>query len=168
MTFPTATCTVRLAKICPIDAAKCCPITNTFVQSLMLSDSDNLEPYVVNGNVLGHDVSCSIGREAPENGEPTAHRLYKFMVCYKFVAITFWLSDVLPHLSRLSKIFRNIDVDLSLIQPCLQTTIDTISKYKDTAQPNLSSVDSFLSTELKDFTIEATIAQKEAFKSGIR
>jgi hypothetical protein len=90
------------------------------------------------------------------------------MKCYKFVATAFLLSDVLPHLSRLSKIFQKVDVDLSLIQPCLQTTIDTISKYKDIAGPNLSKVDEFLSTELQDFTIEATSAQKEVFKSAIQ
>lgn len=109
-------------------------------------------------------ILVSLDREASENSEPTAHGLYKFVQCYKFVATAFLLSDVLPHLNHLSKIFQKVDVDLSLIQLCLQTIIDTISKYKDTAGPNLSKV---LSTELKDFAIDATNAQKEAFKSGI-
>ena len=43
----------------------------------------------------------SLDREASENGEPTAHGLFKFMKCYKFVASLYLLSDVLPHLSRL-------------------------------------------------------------------
>jgi len=78
------------------------------------------------------------------------------------------LSDVLPHLSHLSQIFQKENVDLSLIQPCLKTTIDTISKYKGSAGPNLSKVDQVLSTELEAFSIEATSAQKEAFKSNIQ
>ena len=47
----------------------------------------------------------SLDREASENNEPTAHGLLKFMKTYKFVACAYLLSDVLPHLSRLSKIF---------------------------------------------------------------
>ncbi len=48
----------------------------------------------------------SLDREASENGVPTAHGLLKFMKCYKFVAGAYLLSDVLPHLSRLSRIFQ--------------------------------------------------------------
>ena len=49
-----------------------------------------------------------------------------------------------------------------------ETTTDTINKYKDTTGPNLSEVDQVLSADLRDFTIEATCDQKEAFKSGIQ
>lgn len=113
-------------------------------------------------------ILVSLDREASENGEPTAHGLYKFMKSYKFVATAYLLFDVLPHLSRLSRIFQKENVDLSLIQPCLKTTIDTISKHKGSAGPNLSKVDQVLSTELEAFSIEATSAQKEAFKSNIQ
>ena len=51
-------------------------------------------------------ILISLDREASENGEPTAHGLYKFMKYYKFEATAFLLSDVLPHLSHLSKIFQ--------------------------------------------------------------
>lgn len=64
-------------------------------------------------------VLVSLDRDVSENGEPTAHGLYKIMKCNKFVATAYLLSDVLPHLSRLSKIFQKEDVDHSLIQPCL-------------------------------------------------
>ena len=57
----------------------------------------------------------SLDREASENSEPTAHGLLKFIKCYKFIACAYLLSDVLPHLSRLSRIFRKQDVDLSLV-----------------------------------------------------
>ena len=67
-------------------------------------------------------ILVSRDREASKNGEPSAHGLYKFMKCYNFVATVYLLSDVLPHLSRLSRIFQREDVDLSLIQPCLKTS----------------------------------------------
>ena len=55
----------------------------------------------------------SLDREASENDEPTAHGLLKFMKGYKFAACAYLLLDVLPHLSRLSKIFQKQNVDLS-------------------------------------------------------
>ena len=66
----------------------------------------------------------SLDCEASENSEPTAHGLLKFIKCYNFVACAYLLSDVLPHLSRLSRIFQKQDVDFSLVQPCLKTAID--------------------------------------------
>ena len=113
-------------------------------------------------------ILVSLDRESSENGEPTAHGLYKFMKSYKFVATAYLLSDILPHLSRLPRIFQEENVDLSLVQPCLKTTIDTINKYKDAAGPNLSKVDQEISTDMKDFSIEVSSAQKEAFKSNIQ
>ena len=110
-------------------------------------------------------ILVSLDREASENGEPTAHGLFKFMKCYKFVACLYLLSDVLPHLSCLSRIFQKEDVDLSLVQPCLKTTIDAIKEYMHCPEPNLSKVD-VLVTDLKDFQIVATDSQKDAFKSS--
>ena len=86
-------------------------------------------------------ILVSLKREASKNGEPTAHGLFKFMKCYKFVACVYLLSDVLPHLSRLSRIFRKEDVDLSLIQPCLKTIIDAIKECLHSLGPNLSKID---------------------------
>ena len=65
-----------------------------------------------------NSVLVSLDREASEKSEPTAHGLYKFMKSYKFVATPYLLSDILPHLSCLSKIFQKVNVNLSLIQPC--------------------------------------------------
>ena len=113
-------------------------------------------------------ILVSLDREASENGEPTAHGLYRFMKCYKFVATAYLMSDILPHLSRLSRIFPKENVDLSLIQHCLKTTTDTINRYKDTAGPNLGKLGHVHCTELKDFNIEATNVQKEAFKLSIQ
>ena len=110
----------------------------------------------------------SLDREASENGEPTAHGLLKFMKGYKFVACAYLLSDVLPHLSRLSRIFQKQNVDLSLVRPCLKTAIDSIKQYEISQGPNLSRLDEVLSTDLKDFNITSTEAQKQEFKSSIQ
>lgn len=80
-------------------------------------------------------------------------------------AFAYLLHDVLPHLSHLSQIFQKKDVDLTLIQPYLKTTIDVIKEYKERPGPALSKVNEVLTTELKDFGIAPTPAEKETFKS---
>ena len=58
-------------------------------------------------------ILVSLDREASENSEPTAHGLFKFMKCYKFVACcTYLFPDVLPHPSHLSRIFQKQNVAL--------------------------------------------------------
>ena len=84
-----------------------------------------------------------------ENGEPTAHRLLNFMKSHKFVTCLYLLSDVLPHLSCPSRIFQNDDIDLSLIQQCLKTTIDAIKVYLHCSGPYLSKIDHVLATDLQ-------------------
>ena len=96
-------------------------------------------------------ILVSLDREASENGEATAHGLLNFMKCYKFVACTYLLSDVLPHL-----------------QPCLKTTIDAIEQYKDSPGPNLRRLDDVLATDLKDFQIVPSDIQKEQFESTLQ
>ena len=110
----------------------------------------------------------SLDREASENDEPTAHGLLKLMKTYKFVACAYLLSDVLPHLSRLSKVFQKQSVDLSLVQPCLKTAVDSIKQYETTQGPNLSRLDQVLATDLHDFNITPTDAQKQEFKSSVQ
>ena len=113
-------------------------------------------------------ILVRLDREASENVEHTAHGLFKFMKYYKFVACPYLLSNGLPQLSHLSRIFQKEDVDLFLIQPCLKTTTDAINEYLHYPGPNLSTIDNVLATDLKDFQIIATDTQKEAFKSIIQ
>ncbi len=110
----------------------------------------------------------SLDREASEKGEPIATGLLKFMKTYKFVACAYLMSDVLPHLSRLSKIFQKENVDFSLIQPCLQSTIDAINVYEHTDGPNLLKVENILTSDLKDFQILATTTHKNSFKCNVQ
>ena len=113
-------------------------------------------------------ILVSLNCEASENSDPTAHGLLNFMKSYKFVACTYLLSDILPHLSRLSCIFQKQHIDLSLVQPCLKTTIDSIKQYETTPGPNLRKLDEVLSSDLKDFDITPTDVQKTEFRSSIQ
>jgi len=113
-------------------------------------------------------ILVSLDHEASENGEATAHGLFNFMKCYKFIACTYFLSDVLPHRSWLSRIFQKQNVDLTLIQPCSRTTVDAIKLHKDSPGPNLRKLDDVLATDLKDFQITPIDAQKEQLKSTVQ
>ena len=93
-------------------------------------------------------ILFNVDQETSENDKPTGHDLFKFMKCNNLVATAHLLSDILPHLSRLSQIFQKEDVDLSLIQPCLKSIIDAIEESNG---PNLSQVDEVISVNLKDF-----------------
>ena len=79
------------------------------------------------------------------------------MKCNNCVAIAHLLSNILPHPSRLSQIFQKEDVDLSLIQPCLKSTIDAIEESNG---PNLSQVDEVISVNLKDFQFNCKLIKK--------
>ena len=58
-------------------------------------------------------------------------------------------------------------MNLTLIQLCLQTTIDTVKMYKENAGPNLRKLDGILVAEPKDLQITSSDAMKEQFKSSI-
>ena len=91
-------------------------------------------------------ILLNLDQETSENDKPTGHDLFKFMKCNNFVATEHLLSDILPHLSRLSQIFQKEDIDLSLIQ--LKSIIDAIEESNG---PNLIQVDEVISVNLKDF-----------------
>ena len=106
--------------------------------------------------------------EASQDNEPTAQGLLKFMKCYKFVACAYLLSDILPHLSRLSYVVQKQDVDLSLIRPCLKTAIDSIEQHKSSPGANFSKLDNICATDLKAFDISPTESEKQEFKCSIQ
>lgn len=110
----------------------------------------------------------SLDREASERSEPTAQGLLKFIKSYEFIACAYLLADVLPHINRLSLTFLRQSVDLTLIQPCLQATIDSIKQYRDTPGPYLDTVDRVITSDLKDFDIRLTDAMKQDFKANVR
>ena len=70
----------------------------------------------------------SLDREAAERGDPTEKGLPKFAKAYNFVACTLLLADILPHLNRLSLLFQNQCVNLTLIQPYIEATKESIQQ----------------------------------------
>ena len=112
-------------------------------------------------------ILVGLDREASGKSEPTAHGLLKSMKSYKFVATMYLLSDVLPHLSRLSKIFQKKESMLICLSLPANHNL-AIAQYKHAPGPNISKVDEVLSGDLKDFEIETSSAKKASFKEEIQ
>ena len=73
---------------------------------------------------------ASLEREATERSEPAAVGLVKFVKTHYFVGCCYLLNKVLPHISRLSLIFQQEDIDLSLIKPALESTLASIEEVR--------------------------------------
>ena len=95
--------------------------------------------------------------------------MLKFAKTYNFVACTLLLADILPHLNRLSLLFQNQCVDLTLIQPCIEATKESIQQYRDNPGPHMTTIESVISaSDLKEFNIPITELAKEQFKTQVQ
>lgn len=61
-------------------------------------------------------VLAALAKEADTKKDPVARGLYTFCATYRFVAAVHLQADVLPHLSRLSKLFQREDVNFLAIK----------------------------------------------------
>ena len=113
-------------------------------------------------------VVASLEREAAERGEPVAIGLVKIVKSYYFVASLYLFCDVLPHVCKLSLIFQQQKVDLTVVQSQVNATLACISAYKDNPGPNLTKLDVELNSSLQDLGITATSEQKDQFARNIR
>ena len=66
------------------------------------------------------------------------------------------LSDVLPHLNRLSALFQTRDINLTMLQTSITATTEVIKSYEAQPGPHLSDVDELIKTRLQGFRIEVS------------
>ncbi|XP_006824225.1 zinc finger protein 862-like [Saccoglossus kowalevskii] len=112
-------------------------------------------------------VITSLEREAEERGDATAHGLSIFLKQYNFVAAVHMLSDILPHLTRLSLIFQKKNVDLSIIEPVLHSTIVTLQQMKDNPGAHMQAVDGRLTGDLAIHDINVSDNMKDSFITNV-
>ena len=91
-------------------------------------------------------LMASLEREATERGEPTAKGLLQFVKSHFFIGTAHLLHKILPHVSRLCRIFQKEDVDFTILKPCADATIAAENWYK---VDELEEVDSAISSDLK-------------------
>ena len=79
------------------------------------------------------------------------------------------MSDVLSHLSHLSRLFQAGYIQFSMISPYLNACIKSLASYKDTARvPDVAATDSALADQLQHFNISVSMQRKEAFDKNVR
>ena len=104
----------------------------------------------------------TLEQEAVNN--PTAAGLVKAVMTYEFVACTYLLSDILPSLNRLSLIFQRKDLDFSVIQPRVHSTISFLESLKTNDGPMMKLLPKTFEEELNAFNINTTGEKTENFK----
>ena len=104
----------------------------------------------------------TLEQEAVNN--PTAAGLVKAVKTFEFVACTCLLSDILPSLNRLSLRFQRKDIDFSVIQPRVHSTITFIESLKNNDGPMVKQLPKLFEEELLIFNINATTEKQEEFK----
>ena len=95
---------------------------------------------------------------------PTAAGLVKAVKTYEFVACTCLLSDILPSLNRLSLTFQRKDIDISVIQPRVHSTISFLEFLKTNDGPVMKQLPKLFEEDLIIFNINATSQKREDFK----
>lgn len=89
-----------------------------------------------------------VEKEAEEKGDALALGLVHVIRKYYFVASLYLLSDILPHLSRLSRLFQESDIDFSKVQVHVANTLEVLEALKVHDGPYMQKLDSALEEEL--------------------
>ena len=108
----------------------------------------------------------SLEREAAERTDATAAGLATFVKQPKFICTIAMLSDVLPHLSMLSKAFQRTSVDFTMINPMVSATQVTLLRMKDYPGPCFTALDQQF-TSLKEFGVKGSDADIQRFQNEV-
>ena len=112
---------------------------------------------------LLHDTAChtlvkvlpavitSLEREATERGDALAVGLSKVVKKNDFIASLYLMCDVLPKVSRLSRIFQLSIIDMSELQKHVSTALDALRQLLNTDGEFLNKLDHDLSSSLACF-----------------
>ena len=113
-------------------------------------------------------VLTALEREGSERGEPVALGLVKSMKHYYFISCLYMMSEVLPHLSRLSRLFQSCDIDLAMIKPSVRTCLNALSSYHSSEAKDVVAAHSALNDNLSMFSITLPPQCKENFNTNVR
>ena len=89
-------------------------------------------------------VITSLGREAEERGNAAAAGLYQFLSNYQFICTLLLLSDVLPKVNILSKVFQLTSLDFSRAIRLRKSIVSQLEKLKSVDGDNLKALDEFI------------------------
>jgi len=96
-----------------------------------------------------------------EKKDAAGQGLYKIMRTYLFAAVLCLFCDVFPTLSRLSKTFQSSTVDLSMVGPCVASTISNISRLAEHDGEHLQQLDALLDDLATKPETTITVGEKD-------
>ena len=129
---------------------------------------------------LSHDAAVSaIRRTLPsliatieslitEKDDAVARGLLHAVKTYNFVATTYLLSVILPHLTSLSLLFQKEDINISVVQPQVTATISVLKSLRNKPGPYLKQLDEAVTKLATEFALSVTEEQKQTFRKNVR
>ncbi|KAE8293775.1 hypothetical protein D5F01_LYC06711 [Larimichthys crocea] len=112
-------------------------------------------------------VVTSLEHEATERNEATARGLATFLTTFQFTATLLMLCDILPLLSKLSRLFQRTEVDFTHIDANVTATIEALRTLKSTPGSNFRDLDQFLKDSSTVANIRYSHAQMDQFMKSI-
>ena len=109
----------------------------------------------------------ALEHEATSN--PTARGLLAEVQQYKFIMVTHMLLDILPFLSRMSKVFQTESVDFSKIKPIVDCTVSALKDLKECPGINVDNLDEFVDDDGEKVMYKRPVKESSAksVKEGI-
>ena len=104
--------------------------------------------------------------------DPVAKGILKFITTFTFLASTHLLADVLPVLSRLSKLFQRQCIDFAAVSDGVEAAISALEGFKANSGPRLTSFLSEITEKASDYfyfhdqRISDGLAQRRLFLSS--
>ena len=123
---------------------------------------------------LSHDQAISTIRRilpsliAHTENEALAIGIVHVIRSYYFVASVYLLSDILPHLSRLSRLFQEHDIDFSKVQIHVSNTIEVLETLKTRDGPYMQKHDTVLKEELSTCHIVIKETDPQCFQRNVK
>ncbi|KAI8517523.1 hypothetical protein Bbelb_035400 [Branchiostoma belcheri] len=109
-------------------------------------------------------VVMSLEREAVERNEAAAKGLAVFLKTPNFCATLMMLSDTLPLLIKLSRLFQIIirkDIDYSHIEVNVDATIEALRKLKDSPGEHMTGLGDFLAEAKEKAGVDITYTERD-------
>ena len=105
--------------------------------------------------------------QAEEKADALAFGIATVMKQYYFVASVYLLSDIQPHLSRLSELFQQRSIDFSQLHTHISNSISVLETLKNQDGPNLKKLETVFTAELSSCRITVEEKDPENFQKNV-
>lgn len=106
--------------------------------------------------------------EEANSGDALALGIVQVMRTYYFIGSVYLLSDILPHLSRLSHLFQERDIDFSKVHVHVSNTIEVLETMKTYKGPYMQKLSAALEGELSACRIVTKETDPHCFHRNVK